>query len=92
MSIENFLKKHKKALLYFSAKWCSPCKSMKPIIEKLQRGGMNLMVIDIEDESAAPFLDLCHVQSVPTIIKFVDAMPVGQLGVASESKIEEFYL
>ena len=34
---------------FFNAKWCGPCKQMKPHIDKLVKEGYSIEEIDIDD-------------------------------------------
>jgi len=68
-SIEDLLSQHQYSLLYFTASWCGPCKSMSPIVEGvsgLMNGRFNTIKIDIDnaEKIAADF----GVRSVPTLI------------------------
>tara|TARA_R110002074_G_C12160634_1_gene631177 strand:- start:79 stop:345 length:267 start_codon:yes stop_codon:yes gene_type:complete len=41
-----------KVLLQFSADWCGPCKSMKPVLEKFEeKSKVTLMKINVDMES-----------------------------------------
>ena len=39
-----------KRIEYYSAKWCTPCKIYKPIIQKLKNEGVNVNMYDIEKD------------------------------------------
>jgi thiol-disulfide isomerase/thioredoxin len=59
-----------KAVAYFTATWCQPCKQLKPLYAK---AGMadeinTYFVIDIESIDKE-FLDLYNIKSVPTVYK-----------------------
>ena len=57
-----------KAVAYFTAVWCQPCKQLKPIYAKAGMADeMNdYFVIDV-DSIDKEFLDLYNIKSVPTI-------------------------
>ena len=39
---------------FFNAKWCGPCKQMKPHIEELISEGYNIQEIDVDEQPEAP--------------------------------------
>ena len=46
---------------YFTTDWCGPCKTQKPIIEKLQKEGFNIKIYK-------KWPDELNIKIVPTII------------------------
>ncbi|AAZ25023.1 MULTISPECIES: thioredoxin family protein [Colwellia] len=68
-SIDDLLSQHQYSLLYFTASWCGPCKSMSPIVEDvsgLMNGRFNTIKIDIDNMAnvAADY----GIRSVPTLM------------------------
>ena len=55
-----------KKLEYYGAKWCGPCKMLKPIIKELKNSGLNIEIIDIDENSDKAIKN--GVMGVPTII------------------------
>ena len=55
-----------KTMKYFSATWCGPCKSFKPVINEIANEGYSVQFIDIDQSPnmATQF----SVMSVPTVI------------------------
>ena len=50
---------------YFSAQWCGPCKTFKPLLERLEKEGYPIYFQDVDSD---PILaERYHVRSVPTI-------------------------
>ena len=37
-------------IYYFSAKWCGPCKTFKPVMEKLEEKGYPIYFVDIDED------------------------------------------
>ncbi len=60
-----------KKLLYFSAEWCGPCRTMvSPIMEELIAEGYNVKKIDVD--SSPEMSKHYGVRNIPTIILIND--------------------
>lgn len=56
-----------KAVLYFSAKWCMPCKKLRPAVERVcESVGIPFEVHDIDAEPDFAFAN--DIRHVPTIM------------------------
>jgi len=78
-----------KKILYFSAAWCGPCKTLGPIMESLS-GQINYEKIDVDNNQDLPIQ--YGVRSVPTLVLVENGEAVGRLvGVQSKEAILNFY-
>ena len=51
---------------YYTANWCGPCKTFKPIILELVGEGYNITLHDIDTERDLALTN--RIQSVPTLV------------------------
>ena len=54
-------------VLYFSAPWCGPCKTFKPIVQEVS-SELGISVNDINVDYDATFAQKYDVTSIPTFI------------------------
>jgi putative thioredoxin len=79
-------------LVDFWAPWCGPCKTLGPMLEKLETeaaGKWKLVKVNVDEnqELAAHF----QVRSIPHVMAFADGQPVDQfVGVLPEGQLREF--
>ena len=75
-----------KTMKYFSATWCGPCKSFKPVMNEIANEGYSVQFIDIDQSSN--MATQYSVMSVPTVIieengievdRFVGSIPKQQV-------------
>ncbi|MFW9768739.1 MAG: thioredoxin domain-containing protein [Candidatus Thorarchaeota archaeon] len=74
------ISKTKFAIVEFYGKWCSPCKTLAPILAELAKDYAGKVYfgridIDVNRRTTVQF----GVQSVPMIIAFKDGKPIGKL-------------
>jgi len=79
-----------KKILYFSAAWCGPCKTLGPIIESLA-GQINYQKIDVDNNQD---LSIQYgVRNIPTLILLDENGEVKgrKVGLQTKSDILAFY-
>ena len=99
--MENFLdeyfdskiKQEDVSVIQFSAAWCGPCKSLKPIMDKLAieyKGKANFYYADIEDGGINTG-SVAGIRGVPTVIIYKKGVEVDRkVGGVPESHMKEF--
>ncbi len=59
---------HTHVLLYFSAKWCQPCKVMSKSVEEIRDAHPEFLVSKIDIEEQADFAGAYKIRSLPTVL------------------------
>lgn len=78
-----------KQVLYFSAGYCQPCKTFKPIMESLQ-SEMPITFIDVE--ASPQTATTWNVRSVPTVLVIKNGMEIGRaVGAKTKDEIRSLY-
>lgn len=91
---EQYLKENKNTLLYFTASWCGPCKSMKPHFEKAEKdlqildpsSDLKFVMVDVDDApNASTFF---KIECMPTLVLIKDQVVVDRtMGAMDDKKL-----
>jgi len=80
-------------ILDFYADWCSPCKSLAPVLDKVaSERGIEVVKVNIEDDEEE--LSVRHgVRNIPTVVVLNDdgSEKSRFVGTKSESDINKFF-
>ena len=78
-----------KKILYFSAAWCGPCKTLGPIMESAS-GQVNYQKVDVDNN---PKLSAKYgVRNIPTMVLVENGVEIRRkVGVLTKEQILNFY-
>jgi len=79
-------------LVDFWAPWCGPCKSLGPILEKLEVDyGGRFVLAKVNSDEQQELAGAFGIRSIPTCVLMVDGKPAdGFMGALPEGKLREF--
>jgi thioredoxin 1 len=78
-----------KSLIYFSAVWCQPCKTLSPIMEQV---GKQVPVIKVDVDTQKQYTTDFGIRNIPTVILVENGKEVRRFtGVKSLNEIINFY-
>ena len=90
---EDKIKQEEISIIQFSAAWCSPCKALTPVLEKLSsdyEGKATFYYADVE-EGGINTGSAMGIRGVPSSILFKRGVEVDRLvGFPGEAKVKEF--
>ncbi len=79
-------------LVDFWAPWCGPCKSLGPMLEKLEQAyGGRFKLVKVDTDQQQQLAQHFRIKSIPTVYAFVGGRPVDQFqGALPEGQLREF--
>jgi putative thioredoxin len=79
-------------LVDFWAPWCGPCRTLGPMLEKLEieyQGAFKL--VKVNSDESPELSQHFNIRSIPFVVAFVDGQPVDQfVGVLPEGQLRQF--
>ena len=60
--------KDKLIIIYFTAKWCGPCRSISPYYSELSGEFTNCVFLKCDVDDCSDVSDACNISSMPTFI------------------------
>lgn len=89
---EKIIDKKEKAIVYYYAKWCGPCKTMKHIVEELAGENINIYKIDVENKNMEKNIYSAGIRAIPTYIYYNNGIEVSrEYGIVSKNTLKEKY-
>ncbi|EIM89595.1 thioredoxin-like protein [Stereum hirsutum FP-91666 SS1] len=90
--------KDRVVLVDFYADWCSPCKMLSPVLEKLTSDastksgtGLPLDLVTVNTDEEASLAGMYQIRSLPTVVAFKDGKPINQfIGAMNEAGVRQF--
>ena len=77
-----------KTIKYFSAKWCGPCRTFRPMMEEIATEGYSVQFIDVDDSHSLQ--EEYKVTAVPTIVIEENSIVVNRfIGVITKQQLLE---
>uniref|UniRef100_A0A8C5JV52 Thioredoxin domain-containing protein 8 n=1 Tax=Jaculus jaculus TaxID=51337 RepID=A0A8C5JV52_JACJA len=61
---------HRLVVVEFSAKWCVPCKKMRPIFEEMSLKYKNVVFANVDVDQSRELAETCNIKAVPTFQMF----------------------
>jgi thioredoxin 1 len=80
------------SVLYFSAPWCGPCRTLGPLIEDLSHKYPTLTFIKVNVDNASELASKHKVSSIPTVTVFINGEEKDRLvGLNPKTKYESLF-
>ena len=78
-----------KNVFYFTADWCGPCKTTRPIVEEMKKEGFEFQIIDADYEQL--LVKRFGIKSVPTFILFENEKEIDRTtGAKTRKELQSF--
>jgi thioredoxin 1 len=89
-AVEKFLIMNSKAVLYYTAMWCGPCRQIKPIYEEMAKkyaGEVAFGKVDVDDNPDAA--QVAQITAVPTFVAYVDEKQLTRFSGADTNQLQD---
>jgi len=88
-NIRELIDGNTRVMVQFGATWCTPCKQLKPKVEKLSNESKDVVFAYIDVEESQRFSSESAVMSVPTVIAFHNSDEIGRTVGNNENAVKD---
>ncbi|KAJ2796601.1 hypothetical protein H4R20_005479 [Coemansia guatemalensis] len=85
---QKLLEKGGKVVVDFNASWCSACKAMKPVFDKLSKDHDDVVFLSVDVDQATDIASDEHIRSMPTFKFIENGKVVEEVVGANKQKLE----
>lgn len=94
MTFDTYLAQVKQAhlvLVDFNATWCGPCKTLKPIVQKvIRKNGGRVILMDVDVDQNPVVANTMNIKAIPLLILYKDGKEVWRnMGLTDEQTISD---
>lgn len=88
---------HDFVILYFTAKWCGPCRNISPVFMQLstQYKNVSFCKLDVDINENKPIVDKYHIEGLPTFVFYKNGLEMDRFTGSNiemlKNKISEYY-
>nr|KAF6488258.1 thioredoxin domain containing 8 [Rousettus aegyptiacus] len=88
--LKNFLKaaESKLVVVEFSAKWCGPCKRIRPIFHALSLQYQNVMFANVDVDDSRELAQTCNIKAIPAFHMYKQTQKIFEFCGADAKKLE----
>lgn len=86
---DGLVAKHSSLVAIFSTSWCGPCKSLKPVLEKLYAANPNVTFVYVDGDKFGGLVSKYASMGFPTLKFFKNGKAMGQaMGAQSQGELQ----
>lgn len=88
-TFESSINSSSKVIVEFSAEWCGPCRTMKPILEEISKE-TDISVFEVDVDEDPELAERFNIRNIPTTLYFKDGQLFDKtVGSKAKNKIIE---
>ena len=89
--LNQLVSQEKPVLADFSATWCGPCKTLKPIVQKvIRKNGGRVILMDVDVDQNPVVANTMNIKAIPLLILYKDGKEVWRnMGLTDEQTISD---
>lgn len=82
---------NKLAVVYFTAKWCGPCRHISPVVNGLSQefGDVKFLKVDLDEPELQKTIELAGIAAVPTFQFHLEGKMVSGFSGADSKKLRD---
>jgi thioredoxin 1 len=86
---QEVISSEKPVIVKFGAPWCGPCKMLDPVLDEVDKSGLPVYKITIDNKAVAQVVEDYGVMGIPVTIGFANGQKIKKhIGLANAEQIK----